>query len=174
LDQALLRPGRFDRQITIDKPDIKARNEIFLLHLKSLKLKQPREFYSKRISALTPGFAGADIANICNEAALIAARYNREFVEMVDFEAAIERVIAGIEKKSTVLSIEEKKTVAFHEAGHAIIGWLMKHTAPVLKVSIIPRSSSLGYTQYFDIDKKNLYSRTDARPSVCRARWPGG
>lgn len=137
LDKALLRPGRFDRQIGIDKPDIKGRRDIFLVHLKSLKMKEDADTIAKRLSALTPGFSGADIANVCNEGALIAARFSKKEIEMIDFEAAIERVIAGLEKKNRVLSPDEKKRVAYHEAGHAIAGWYLEHADPLLKVHFI-------------------------------------
>jgi AFG3 family protein len=134
LDKALLRPGRFDRQISIDKPDIKGRRDIFLVHLKTLKLSEDIDATAKRLAALTPGFSGADVANVCNEGALIAARRSKKLIEMVDFVDAIERVIAGLEKKNRVLSPEEKKRVAYHEAGHAIAGWYLEHADPLLKV----------------------------------------
>ncbi len=137
LDSALLRPGRFDRQISIDKPDIKGRRDIFLVHLKPLKMKDDKDFIAKRLAVLSPGFSGADIANVCNEAALIAARNSKKEIELVDFEAAIDRVIAGLEKKNRVLSPEEKKRVAYHEAGHAIAGWYLEHADPLLKVITI-------------------------------------
>jgi AFG3 family protein len=156
LDKALLRPGRFDRQIAIDKPDVSARKDIFLVHLKPLKLDIPEniEEYAKKMASFTPGFSGADIANACNEAALIAARRNANEVTMKDLESALDRVIAGLEKKSKVLSQKEKRTVAYHEAGHALLGWFLEHADPVLKVSIVPRgSSALGYTQYLPSDQ---------------------
>jgi AFG3 family protein len=138
LDRALMRPGRFDRQIAIDRPDIKSREEIFLVHLKPLKLDKPDHLeYAKRLAALTPGFSGADIANTCNEAALIAARRKGTEVILRDLEDAIDRIIGGIEKKNKVLSPEEKKTVAYHEAGHAVCGWYLEHADPVLKVRTI-------------------------------------
>jgi AFG3 family protein len=153
LDPALTRPGRFDRHIHIDRPDIKGRSEIFLVHLKPIKTEIDLNSLSKKLATLTPGFSGADIANVCNEAALIAARRNADSVEEKDFEAAIERVIAGLEKKSKVLSPEEKKTVAYHEAGHAVSGWYLQHADPLLKVSIIPRGvAALGYAQYLPKD----------------------
>jgi AFG3 family protein len=149
LDPALLRPGRFDRHIAIDLPDIKGRVDIFQVHLRVIKTNEDREKLSKRLAALTPGFSGADVANVCNEAALIGARYGAESVTLSHFEAAIERVIAGLEKKSRVLSPEEKKIVAHHEAGHAVCGWFLEHAHPLLKVSIIPRGvGALGYAQY--------------------------
>jgi len=155
LDKALLRPGRFDRQVLVDKPDIRGRYQIFKVHLKPLKLSDDPEVVAKRMASLTPGFAGADIANICNEAALIAARHGKKTVELVDFEAATDRVIGGIEKKNRVVSPREKRIVAHHEAGHAVVGWFLKHADPLMKVSIVPRgSSALGFAQYLPVDKK--------------------
>ncbi|KAJ4389442.1 AAA ATPase afg3 [Gnomoniopsis smithogilvyi] len=149
LDQALMRPGRFDRQIHIDRPTMKGRADIFKVHLAKIVTKEEMEHLSGRLAALTPGFSGADIANAVNEAALVAARSNAETVEMVHFEKAIERVIGGLERKSLVLSPEERKTVAYHEAGHAICGWYFEYADPLLKVSIIPRGKgTLGYAQY--------------------------
>lgn len=147
LDSALMRPGRFDRQVSIDKPDLNGREQIFKVHLKPLKLAEGVE--PKKLSAQTPGFAGAEIANVCNEAALIAARQNKEAVDMKDFQDAIDRVIGGLEKKNTLITPEEKKVVAYHEAGHAIAGWFLEHTDPLVKVSIVPRGvAALGYAQY--------------------------
>ncbi|HWL00101.1 MAG TPA: ATP-dependent zinc metalloprotease FtsH, partial [Parapedobacter sp.] len=147
LDSALLRPGRFDRQISIDKPDLVGREQIFKVHLKPLKL--AAEVDAKKLSAQTPGFAGAEIANVCNEAALIAARRNKTAIDMHDFQDAIDRVIGGLEKKNKIISPEEKRIVAFHEAGHAITGWFLEHADPLVKVSIVPRGvAALGYAQY--------------------------
>ncbi len=137
LDSALMRPGRFDRQISIDKPDLNGREQIFKVHLKPIKT--AAEVDAKKLSAQTPGFAGAEIANVCNEAALIAARRNKESVDMQDFQDAIDRVIGGLEKKNKIISPEEKKIVAYHEAGHAIAGWFLEHADPLVKVSIVPR-----------------------------------
>jgi AFG3 family protein len=149
LDKALLRPGRFDRHISIDRPTMEGRAQIFAVHLKKIITNEDIEFLKGRLAALTPGFSGADIANCVNEAALIAARHQAETVAMVHFEQAIERVIGGLEKKSLVLRPEEKRTVAYHEAGHAICGWYFKWADPLLKVSIIPRGQgALGYAQY--------------------------
>ncbi|MCJ1478313.1 AAA ATPase afg3 [Lambiella insularis] len=149
LDSALMRPGRFDRHIAIDRPTMEGRKQIFLVHLKKIVTKEDMENLTGRLAALTPGFSGADIANCCNEAALIAARTNAQSVELIHFEQAIERTIGGLEKKSLVLSPEEKRTVAYHEAGHAICGWYFKYADPLLKVSIIPRGQgALGYAQY--------------------------
>lgn len=149
LDKALMRPGRFDRHIHIDRPTMKGRAEIFRVHLARILTKEDLEYLCGRLSALTPGFAGADIANVVNEAALVAARDDAESVTMVHFERAIERVIGGLERKSLVLGPEEKRTVAYHEAGHAVCGWYFQWADPLLKVSIIPRGSgALGYAQY--------------------------
>lgn len=149
LDPALLRPGRFDRHVTIDNPDIKGRVDIFKVHMRPIKTNEDTEKLTRKLAALTPGFSGADVANVCNEAALIAARYKATSVSEKHFEQAIERVIAGLEKKSKLLSPEEKRIVAHHEAGHAVAGWFLEHAHPLLKVSIIPRGSgALGYAQY--------------------------
>ncbi|EGC31386.1 hypothetical protein DICPUDRAFT_39991 [Dictyostelium purpureum] len=148
LDKALLRPGRFDRRITIDNPDLKSREEIFRVHLANLVLDKSIN-YAEKLSKLTPGFSGADIANVCNEAALIAARRNADLITLEHFDAAIDRIIGGLEKKNKVLSPQEKKTVAYHEAGHAVVSWFLKHCHPLLKVSIVPRGvAALGYAQY--------------------------
>ena len=151
LDPALMRPGRFDRHIAIDRPDISGRQQIFKVHLEPLTLNPelPMERIAEKLALLTPGFSGADIANVCNEAALRAARRSGEDVTEADFDGAIERVIAGLERKSRVLGVEEKTTVAYHEAGHAVCGWFLEHADPLLKVSIIPRGvGALGYAQY--------------------------
>jgi len=147
LDTALLRPGRFDRQISIDIPDVKGREKIFEVHLQPIK--KSKDLDIKKLAAQTPGFAGADIANICNEAALIAARKGKSEVDMSDFNDAIDRVIGGLEKKNKIISPEEKKVIAYHEAGHAICGWFLEHAFPLIKVSIVPRGvAALGYAQY--------------------------
>ena len=147
LDSALMRPGRFDRLISIDKPDIAGREHIFKVHLKPIKLSKNVDV--KKLAAQTPGFAGAEIANVCNEAALIAARRDKPEVEMQDFHDAIDRVIGGLEKKTKIISPEEKKIVAYHEAGHAVAGWFLEHADPLVKVSIVPRGvAALGYAQY--------------------------
>lgn len=147
LDSALLRPGRFDRQISIDKPDIKGREQIFKVHLTPLKL--DTSVQAKKLATQTPGFAGAEIMNVCNEAALIAARRNKEKIDMEDFQAAIDRVIGGLEKKNKIISPEEKLIVAYHESGHAVAGWFLEHADPLVKVSIVPRGyAALGYAQY--------------------------
>ena len=165
LDSALLRPGRFDRQISIDKPDIVGREEIFKVHLKPLKLSADVD--SKKLSAQTPGFAGAEIANVCNEAALIAARKDKEAVDMNDFQDAIDRVIGGLEKKNKIISPEEKKIVAYHEAGHAVAGWFLEHADPLVKVSIVPRGvAALGYAQYLP-KEQFLYTTEQLFDEMC-------
>lgn len=155
LDKALMRPGRFDRHIAIDNPELEGRKDIFKVHLRKITLTDNIDKdLPGRLAALTPGFSGADIANVCNEAALIAARFNAKAVTLRHFELAIERVIGGIEKKSMLLDADEKKIVAYHEAGHAVCGWFLKHAHPLLKVSIIPRGQgALGYAQYLPPDQ---------------------
>src|SRR5690554_716932 len=165
LDSALLRPGRFDRQISIDKPDIVGREQIFKVHLKPLTL--AAEVDPKKLSAQTPGFAGAEIANVCNEAALIAARKNKNEIGMIDFQDAIDRVIGGLEKKNKIISPEEKRIVAFHEAGHAIAGWFLEHADPLVKVSIVPRGvAALGYAQYLP-KEQFLYTTEQLIDGLC-------
>ena len=165
LDNALLRPGRFDRQISIDKPDINGREAIFKVHLKPLKL--AKEVDPQKLSAQTPGFAGAEIANVCNEAALIAARSNKKAVDMHDFQNAIDRVIGGLEKKNKIISPEEKKIVAYHEAGHAVAGWFLEHADPLVKVSIVPRGlAALGYAQYLP-KEQFLYQTEQLEDQMC-------
>jgi ATP-dependent metalloprotease FtsH len=161
LDPALTRPGRFDRTISIDKPDLCDREEIFHVHLKPLKLGESLTYESvaKRMAALTPGFAGADIANICNEAAIFAARRTSEAVEMIDFEQATERVIGGLAKNNNLMGAEQKRCVALHESGHALAGWFLENADPLLKVSIVPRSNgALGFAQYLPAELA-LHSR---------------
>ncbi len=165
LDSALLRPGRFDRQISIDKPDLVGREQIFKVHLQPLKL--AGEVDAKKLSAQTPGFAGAEIANVCNEAALIAARRDKEAVDMHDFQDAIDRVIGGLEKKNKIISPEEKRIVAYHEAGHAIAGWFLEHADPLVKVSIVPRGvAALGYAQYLP-KEQFLYTTEQLLDGMC-------
>ncbi|KAB5535463.1 hypothetical protein PHYPO_G00117930 [Pangasianodon hypophthalmus] len=168
LDPALLRPGRFDRQIYIGPPDIKGRASIFKVHLRPLKLdaELDKENLARKMAALTPGFSGADIANVCNEAALIAARHLSDAITQKHFEQAIERVIGGLEKKTQVLQPEEKKTVAYHEAGHAVAGWYLEHADPLLKVSIIPRGKGLGYAQYLP-KEQYLYTKEQLLDRMC-------
>jgi len=169
LDKALLRPGRFDRQILIDKPDIKGRFQIFMVHLRSLALANNMEDIARRMASLTPGFAGADIANICNEAALIAARSNKEQIELVDFEQACDRVIGGLAKENKVMTPAEKSLVAHHEAGHAVVGWFLEHADPLLKVTIVPRGqAALGYAQYLP-KELNLHTHPQLIDMMCMA-----
>lgn len=158
LDSALLRPGRFDRQIGIDPPDILGREEIFKVHLRSIKV--AADVLPNVLSEMTPGFAGADIANICNEAALIAARRNKSEVDLDDFNYALDRVIGGLEKKNKLISPKEKEIIAYHEAGHAICGWYLEHASPLVKVTIVPRGmGTLGYAQY--LPKEEYIIRTE-------------
>jgi len=165
LDTALLRPGRFDRQISIDKPDLKGREAIFKVHLKPIKISKSLDIH--KLAEQTPGFAGADIANVCNEAALIAARKGKEAVEMEDFQDAVDRVIGGLEKKSKIILPEEKKIIAYHEAGHAICGWYLEHAYPLLKVTIVPRgTAALGYAQYTP-KEQYLYNTDQLLDQVC-------
>ncbi|RSK35371.1 ATP-dependent zinc metalloprotease FtsH [Hymenobacter metallilatus] len=165
LDSALLRPGRFDRQISIDKPDINGRTQIFNVHLKPLTLGPDVE--AKKLAAQTPGFAGAEIANVCNEAALIAARRDKKMVTMQDFTDAVDRVIGGLEKKNKIISPGEKRIVAYHEAGHAIAGWFLEHADPLVKVSIVPRGvAALGYAQYLPREQF-LYNTEQLMDEMC-------
>lgn len=157
LDKALMRAGRFDRQIYVDLPDLNERREIFKVHLKPLKSIKSLdvEFLAKQ----TPGFSGADIANVCNEAALIAARKNRKSVGKQDFLDAVDRIVGGLEKKNKIVTPEEKKTIAFHEAGHATVSWLLEHAAPLVKVTIVPRGQSLGAAWY--LPEERMIVRTE-------------
>ena len=152
LDKALMRAGRFDRQIYVDLPDLIERKEIFKVHLKPLKISKALDidFLSKQ----TPGFSGADIANVCNEAALIAARKNKKSVGKQDFLDAVDRIVGGLEKKNKIITPEEKKTIAYHEAGHAIVSWLLEHAAPLVKVTIVPRGQSLGAAWYLPEERQ--------------------
>jgi cell division protease FtsH len=165
LDTALLRPGRFDRQITIDKPDLVGREAIFKVHLGPIKISKTLDIH--KLAEQTPGFAGADIANVCNEAALIAARKNKEAVDMQDFQDAVDRVIGGLEKKNKIISPEEKKIIAYHEAGHAVCGWYLEHAYPLLKVTIVPRgTAALGYAQYTP-KEQYLYNTDQLNDQIC-------
>jgi cell division protease FtsH len=152
LDKALMRAGRFDRQIYVDLPDLRERKEIFKVHLKPLKAdtKLDVDFLAKQ----TPGFSGADIANVCNESALIAARKNKKKVGRQDFLDAVDRIVGGLEKKSKIITPEEKKTIAFHEAGHATVSWMLEHAAPLVKVTIVPRGQSLGAAWYLPEERQ--------------------
>lgn len=165
LDTALLRPGRFDRQISIDRPDVKGREAIFKVHLKPIKTSETLDIH--KMAEQTPGFAGADIANVCNEAALIAARKGKEAVDMSDFQDAIDRVIGGLEKKNKIILPEEKEIIAYHEAGHAVCGWFLEHAYPLLKVTIVPRgTAALGYAQYTP-KEQYLYNTDQLFDQIC-------
>ncbi len=157
LDKALMRAGRFDRQIYVDLPDIRERKEIFEVHLRPIKTSETLdlEFLAKQ----TPGFSGADIANVCNEAALIAARKEKKAVDKQDFLDAVDRIVGGLEKKNKIITPEEKKTIAYHEAGHATVSWMLKHAAPLVKVTIVPRGRSLGAAWY--LPEERLIIRTE-------------
>jgi AFG3 family protein len=166
LDRALLRPGRFDRQIYVELPDLNGRKEIFKVHLKSVKTDSTVDidFLAKQ----TPGFSGADIANLCNEAALIAARRNKSLVDKQDFLDAVDRVIGGLEKKNKIISAHEKKVIAFHEAGHATVSWLLRHAHPLVKVSIVPRGNSLGAAWYLP-EERQITTKEQIVDEMCAA-----
>lgn len=153
LDKALMRAGRFDRQIYVDLPDVREREEIFEVHLKPLK-KVADELDTEFLAKQTPGFSGADIANLCNEAALIAARNNSKAVGKQDFLDAVDRIVGGLEKKNKIMSVEEKKAIAFHEAGHATVSWMLEYAAPLVKVTIVPRGQSLGAAWYLPEERQ--------------------
>jgi cell division protease FtsH len=167
LDRALMRPGRFDRQIFVDMPDLNGRVAIFKVHLKPLKLDTSSvdvEFLARQ----TPGFSGADIANICNEAALIAARKKKTSVTKQDFLDAVDRVIGGLEKKNKIITTEEKKAIAYHEAGHATVSWLVEHASPLVKVTIVPRGRSLGAAWYLP-EERQLTTAEQMLDEMCAA-----
>lgn len=166
LDRALLRAGRFDRQIHVELPDLKERREIFQVHLRPLKLQKNLDvdFLAKQ----TPGFSGADIANVCNEAALIAARGNKKSVGRQDFLDAVDRIIGGLEKKNKIITLEEKKTIAFHEAGHATVSWLLEHANPLVKVTIIPRGKALGAAWYLP-EERQITTTEQLLDEMCSA-----
>lgn len=166
LDSALMRAGRFDRQIYVDMPDINERKEIFAVHLKPLKLEQNTDvdFLAKQ----TPGFSGADIANLCNEAALIAARKDKKQVEKQDFLDAVDRIVGGLEKKNKIITPQEKKSIAFHEAGHATISWLLEHAHPLVKVTIVPRGQSLGAAWYLP-EERSITTTEQILDDMCSA-----
>ncbi|XP_058807496.1 paraplegin isoform X2 [Phymastichus coffea] len=167
LDKALLRPGRFDRHILIDLPNLIERKQIFETHLKGIVLEQKPPFYSHRLAYLTPGFSGADIANVCNEAALHAARVKKKKIDGTDLLYAVDRVIAGIEKRDNTITPSEKLVVAYHEAGHALVGWLLEHTDALLKVTIVPRTNrALGFSQFTVSDQK-LYTKEQLFERMC-------
>ena len=166
LDRALMRAGRFDRQIYVDMPDLNERKEIFEVHLKPLKLekKLDKDFLARQ----TPGFSGADIANICNEAALIAARKKKQTVQKQDFLDAVDRIIGGLEKKNKIITKEEKKTIAYHEAGHATVSWMLEHANPLVKVTIVPRGRSLGAAWYLP-EERSLNTTEQILDEMCSA-----
>lgn len=166
LDKALMRAGRFDRQIYVDMPDINERKEIFQVHLKPLKLAKDIDvdFLAKQ----TPGFSGADIANICNEAALIAARKDKKEVEKQDFLDAVDRIIGGLEKKNKIITKDEKRAIAFHEAGHATISWLLEYAHPLVKVTIVPRGQSLGAAWYLP-EERSITTTEQILDDMCSA-----
>jgi len=161
-----MRAGRFDRQIYVDMPDLNERKEIFDVHLKPLKLekKLDKDFLARQ----TPGFSGADIANICNEAALIAARKKKDTVQKQDFLDAVDRIIGGLEKKSKIISPNEKKTIAYHEAGHATVSWMLEHASPLIKVTIVPRGKSLGAAWYLP-EERQLTTTEQMLDEICTA-----
>lgn len=166
LDRALMRAGRFDRQIYVDMPDVIEREEIFKVHLKPLKLDQSLDI--SFLARQTPGFSGADIANICNEAALIAARKDKKVVEKQDFLDAVDRIIGGLEKKNKIISQEEKKVIAYHEAGHASVSWLLEHASPLVKVTIVPRGRSLGAAWYLP-EERQITTKEQLLDEMCAA-----
>lgn len=166
LDRALLRPGRFDRQIHVDMPDLNERQEIFKVHLRPLKLDQSVDVAF--LARQTPGFSGADIANICNEAALIAARKNKPNVGRQDFLDAVDRIIGGLEKKSKIITPDEKKRIAYHEAGHATVSWLLQYASPLVKVTIVPRGNSLGAAWYLP-EERSLTTKAQILDEMCAA-----
>ncbi len=166
LDSALMRAGRFDRQIYVDMPDLNERKEIFQVHLKPIKLEPGIDI--DFLSRQTPGFSGADIANLCNEAALIAARKNKKFVQKQDFLDAVDRIVGGLEKKNKIITKEEKKTIAFHEAGHATISWLLEHASPLVKVTIVPRGQSLGAAWYLP-EERSITTSEQILDEMCSA-----
>ena len=166
LDKALLRPGRFDRHIYLELPNLEERKAIFEVHLKPLRL--ARDIDVELLAGQTPGFSGADIANICNEAALIAARQRKEAIDMQDFSSATDRIIAGLEKKSKIISEEEKRIIAFHEAGHATVSWFLEHGDELMKVSIVPRGKSLGSAWYLP-EEHQLFTKGQLTDKLCMA-----
>ena len=166
LDKALIRPGRFDRQIYVDLPDLVERKEIFEVHLKPLTLSKNIDL--NFLARQTPGFSGADIANVCNESALIAARKNKKKIEKQDFLDAMDRIIGGLEKKSKIISPIEKKTIAFHESGHATVSWMLEYASPLVKVTIVPRGKSLGAAWYLP-EERQLTTTEQLLDEMCAA-----
>ncbi len=166
LDRALMRPGRFDRQIYVELPDLNGRKEIFKVHLKPVKIDSSVDI--DFLARQTPGFSGADLANLCNEAALIAARRNKTTVDKQDFLDAVDRVIGGLEKKNKIISAHEKKVIAYHEAGHATVSWLLEHAHPLVKVSIVPRGNSLGAAWYLP-EERQITTKEQIIDEICAA-----
>lgn len=167
--QALLRPGRFDRHILIDLPNLTERKQIFEKHLSSIQLDAEPETYSARLARLTPGFSGADIANVCNEAALHAARFQQTKVSTKNLEYAVERLVGGTEKRSHALSPVERKVIAYHESGHALVGWMLPSSDILLKVTIVPRTSlALGFAQYTPSEQQ-LHTKEELFDKMCMA-----
>lgn len=166
LDRALMRAGRFDRQIHVELPDLNEREEIFNVHLKPIKLSS--EVQSSFLAKQTPGFSGADIANVCNEAALIAARKNKDIVDKQDFLDAVDRIVGGLEKKNKIISIDEKRRIAYHEAGHATISWLLEHAHPLVKVTIVPRGKALGAAWYLP-EERSITTKEQLLDEMCSA-----
>lgn len=166
LDRALMRAGRFDRQIHVELPDLNEREEIFNVHLKPIKLSPEVEpsFLAKQ----TPGFSGADIANVCNESALIAARKNKDIVDKQDFMDAVDRIVGGLEKKNKIISVDEKRRIAYHEAGHATISWLLEHAHPLVKVTIVPRGKALGAAWYLP-EERSITTKDQLLDEMCSA-----
>jgi cell division protease FtsH len=166
LDRALMRPGRFDRQIYVDMPDVVERKEIFRVHLKPLKTDGTLDI--DFLARQTPGFSGADIANVCNEAALIAARHDKKLIEKQDFLDAVDRVVGGLEKKNKLITPSEKKVIAFHEAGHALVSWLLEYAHPLVKVTIVPRGKSLGAAWYLP-EERQITTPEQMMDEICAA-----
>ena len=171
LDKALLRAGRFDRQIYVELPDLNERKEIFQVHLRPIKMEKDLDI--EFLARQTPGFSGADIANVCNESALIAARKNKKVVQKQDFLDAIDRIVGGLEKKNKIISEEEKRTIAYHEAGHATVSWMLEHANPLVKVTIIPRGKSLGAAWYLP-EERQITTREQLLDEMCATLgWKG-
>ena len=164
LDKALLRAGRFDRQINVDLPDLTERKEIFLVHMRPLKLDSTVD--PDLLARQTPGFSGADIANVCNEAALIAARHSKEAISRQDFMDAIDRIVGGLEKKNKITTLEEKRSIAIHEAGHATISWMLEHANPLIKVTIVPRGRALGAAWYLP-EERQIITTEQLKDEIC-------
>ena len=166
LDRALMRAGRFDRQIHVELPDLNERQEIFSVHLKPIKLSP--EVDPAFLAKQTPGFSGADIANVCNESALIAARKNKDIVDKQDFLDAVDRIVGGLEKKNKIITVDEKRRIAYHEAGHATISWLLEHAHPLVKVTIVPRGKALGAAWYLP-EERSITTKDQLLDEMCSA-----